>query len=196
MKYDILTESVPGKAKQNEDCFGIRQFGDDILVALADGISSSDCAKEAADLAVDTILNTFDGNKPVSDALYNSIMEANGRIADICKARCCKMGCAIAIAFLKNGKIFFVSLGNVRIYLHSGESKTCITTDHIYVASNGNRFLTRSISGKDILGKVEIKECTLDCISAITLETDGYYNNDDSDDSTIVTLRSMTQINE
>ena len=23
MKYDILTESVPGKAKRNEDCFGI-----------------------------------------------------------------------------------------------------------------------------------------------------------------------------
>lgn len=188
MKYDISVESVPRVHKRYEDHYGFKRYDDDVLAVLADGMGDTDCAKEAAKLAVDRILNSFDCNQSIPDVLYNCINAANESVADTCKTRGCKMGCAIAVAFIKEEKILYASLGNVRIYLHSGESKTCITKDHIYVASNGNRFLTRSISGKDILGKVEINECTLDDISSITLETDGYYNNDESDDATIVTL--------
>lgn len=188
MKYDILTESVPGKNKRNEDCFGVKSFGDDVLVALADGMGSTDCAKEAAEQAVNAIINAFDTSNPISNALFHSIMAANDAITDACIARGCKMGCAIAVVYVTDKQLWFVSLGNVRIYTHVGAAKECITTDDVYVASNGNHFLTRSISGKDLQGKVEIKEHSIDGISSISLETDGYYLQDDEDDATIITI--------
>jgi hypothetical protein len=97
----------------------------------------------------------------------------------------------VAVVYVQDGRIWFASLGNVRIYIHNGYIKECITADDVYVASNGNHFLTRSISGKDLQGKIAIKEHTTKDASSISIETDGYYNNDESDDATIVILKSI-----
>ena len=188
MKYDISVESVPGAHKSNEDHYGVKHFGEDVLVVLADGMGSTDCAKEAAEQAVNAIINAFDTSNPISDALFHSIMAANDAITDACIARGCKMGCAIAVVYVTDKQLWFVSLGNVRIYTHASEAKECITTDDVYVASNGNHFLTRSISGKDLQGKVEIKDCSINGISSISLETDGYYHQDEEDDATVVRI--------
>lgn len=188
MKYDVITESVQGKCKHNEDCFGVKSYGDDILVALADGMGSTDCAKDAAELTVETILNTFDSTKPITETLYQSIMLANDNITKACIARGCKMGCAIAVVYVRENQLWYVTLGNVRIYMHAGDVKECINKDDVYIASNGNRFLTRSISGKDLQGKVEIKEHSMESISSISLETDGYYYQDEEDDATVIRI--------
>ena len=101
------------------------------------------------------------------------------------------MGCAVAVVYVQDGCLWFVSLGNVRIFLHKGNAKECISTDDVYVASNGNRFLTRSISGKDLQDKIAIKEHTTKGASSITLETDGYYNQDEFDDATVVKITQV-----
>lgn len=188
MKYDISVESVPGAHKRNEDHYGFKRYGEDVLVVLADGMGDTDCAKEAAELTVDSIISNFDTNIPVSEALYKCIVFANDVIMNTCIARGCKMGCAVAVVYVQDGRIWFVSLGNVRIYIHNANTKECITTDDVYTASNGNRFLTRSISGKDMQGKVEINERSMDVISSISLETDGYYLQDDEDDATVIRI--------
>ena len=188
MKYDIPVESVPGAHKRNEDHYGFKRYGEDVLVVLADGMGDTDCAKEAAELTVDSIINIYDTNIPVSEALYKCIVFANDVIMNTCIARGCKMGCAVAVVYVQDERIWFVSLGNVRIYIHNANTKECITTDDVYTASNGNRFLTRSISGKDMQGKVEINERSMDGISSISLETDGYYLQDDEDDATVIRI--------
>lgn len=188
MKYDISVESVPGAHKRSEDHYGFKRYGEDVLVVLADGMGDTDCAKEAAELTVDSIISNFDTNIPVSEALYKCIVFANDVIMNTCIARGCKMGCAVAVVYVQDGRIWFVSLGNVRIYIHNANTKECITTDDVYTASNGNRFLTRSISGKDMQGKVEINERSMDGISSISLETDGYYLQDDEDDATVIRI--------
>lgn len=188
MKYDISVESVPGAHKRNEDHYGFKRYGEDVLVVLADGMGDTDCAKEAAELTVDSIISNFDTNIPVSEALYKCIVFANDVIMNTCIAQGCKMGCAVAVVYVQDGRIWFASLGNVRIYIHNANTKECITTDDVYTASNGNRFLTRSISGKDMQGKVEINERSMDGISSISLETDGYYLQDDEDDATVIRI--------
>ena len=191
MKYDISVESVPGAHKRYEDHYGFWRYGDDVLVILADGMGDTDCAKKAAELTVDSIISNFDTNIPVSEALYKCIVFANDVIMNTCIARGCKMGCAVAVVYVQDGRIWFASLGNVRIYIHNGDTKECITADDVYVASNGNHFLTRSISGKDLQGKIKIKEHSIEGLSSITLETDGYYSHDELDDATILTLKSI-----
>lgn len=188
MKYDISVESVPGAHKRNEDHYGFKRYGEDVLVVLADGMGDTDCAKEAAELTVDSIISNFDTDIPVSEALCKCIVFANDVIMNTCIARGCKMGCAVAVVYVQDGRIWFASLGNVRIYIHNANTKECITTDDVYTASNGNRFLTRSISGKDMQGKVEINERSMDGISSISLETDGYYLQDDEDDATVIRI--------
>lgn len=188
MKYNISIESVPGMHKRYEDHYGVKHFNEDVLVVLADGMGSTDCAKEAAELAVKTIINAFDTSTSIPDALLHSIMAANDAIMNTCIARGCKMGCAIAVVYITDKQLWFVSLGNVRIYAHVGTANECITTDDVYVASNGNHFLTRSISGKDLQGKVEVKERSIDGISSISLETDGKYHQDEQDDATVIRI--------
>ncbi|MBO4690824.1 MAG: protein phosphatase 2C domain-containing protein [Paludibacteraceae bacterium] len=188
MKYNISVESLVGKKKRYEDHCCFKSYGDDVLVVLADGMGDTDCAKEAAECTVNSIIDNFDTNIPVPDALSKSILFANDVIMNICLERGCKMGCAVAVVYVQDGRIWFVSLGNVRIYIHNANTKECITTDDVYTASNGNRFLTRSISGKDLQGKVEINECSMDGISSISLETDGFYLQDDEDDATVIRI--------
>lgn len=185
MKYNISVESLVGKKKRYEDHCCFKSYGDDVLVVLADGMGDTDCAKEAAECTANSIIDNFDTNIPVPDALFKSILFANDVIMNTCLERGCKMGCAVAVVYVQDGRIWFVSLGNVRIYIHNANTKECITTDDVYTASNGNRFLTRSISGKDLQGKVEINERSMDGISSISLETDGYYLQDDEDDATV-----------
>lgn len=188
MKYNISVESLVGKKKRYEDHCCFKSYGDDVLVVLADGMGDTDCAKEAAECTANSIIDNFDTNIPVPDALSKSIMFANDVIMNTCLERGCKMGCAVAVVYVQDGRIWFVSLGNVRIYIHNANTKECITTDDVYTASNGNRFLTRSISGKDMQGKVEINERSMDGISSISLETDGYYLQDDEDDATVIRI--------
>lgn len=188
MKYNISVESLVGKKKRYEDHCCFKSYGDDVLVVLADGMGDTDCAKEAAECTANSIIDNFDTNIPVPDALFKSIMFANDVIMNTCLERGCKMGCAVAVVYVQDGRIWFVSLGNVRIYIHNANTKECITTDDVYTASNGNRFLTRSISGKDMQGKVEINERSMDGISSISLETDGYYLQDDEDDATVIRI--------
>lgn len=188
MKYNISIESVPGMHKRYEDHYGVKHFNEDVLVVLADGMGSTDCAKEAAELAVNTIINAFDTSTSIPVALLHSIMAANDAIMNTCIKRGCKMGCAIAVVYITDKQLWFVSLGNVRIYAHVDTANECITTDDVYVASNGNHFLTRSISGKDLQGKVEVKERSIEGISSISLETDGKYLQDEQDDATVIRI--------
>lgn len=193
MKYNISVESLVGKKKRYEDHCCFKSYGDDVLVVLADGMGDTDCAKEAAECTANSIIDNFDTNIPVPDALFKSILFANDVIMNTCLERGCKMGCAVAVVYVQDGRIWFVSLGNVRIYIHNANTKECITTDDVYTASNGNRFLTRSISGKNLQGKIAIKEHTTKGTSSITLETDGYYNHDELDDATIVHIAQVTK---
>ena len=195
MKHDISVDRVPGAHKRYEDHYGFKRYGDDVLVVLADGMGDTDCAKEAAELTVDSIISNFDTNFPIPEALLQCIVLANDGITNTCLKRGCKMGCAVAVVYVQDGRIWFVSLGNVRIYIHNGDTKELITTDDVYVASNGNRFLTRSISGKDLQGKIVIQERSTEDVSSITLETDGYYNHNEFDDATIVSIAQVSEIN-
>ena len=183
----ISVETKAGKGKTNEDRCGVRENSNSVLVVLADGMGSTDCAKEAADIAVNTIIEEFDVANP-DDSLYGVVFQANEKVTDVSLERGCTMGCAIAALFSNHDNIWYVALGNVRIYVQDGEKRTCITEDDVYVASNGRTFLTRSISGRDLDGKVEVKTMSLSGVSKIIMATDGYYNNDTEDDSTVVTI--------
>ena len=191
MNYNISVESIAGKNKRYEDHCGFKRYGDDVLGVLADGMGDTDCAKEAAECTVNSIIDNFDTGLPISKAIYQCILIANDNILNTCLKRGCKMGCAVAVVYVQDGCLWFVSLGNVRIFLHKGNAKECISTDDVYVASNGNRFLTRSISGKDLQDKIAIKEHTTKGASSITLETDGYYNQDEFDDATVVKITQV-----
>lgn len=188
-RLEFSASSRAGKGKRNEDYYGIKSYSNSFLVVLADGMGNTDCAYEAAELAVESVLDSFDMYAPVVDALGLSLLRANEMIADASQKRGCKMGCAMTIAYVHGEKLYYVSLGNVRIYLQKDNSLERITLDDVYVASNGNRFLTRSVSGKEIEDKIDIKEINLMGVSSILLETDGYYLNDEFDDASIVEIQ-------
>lgn len=184
----VTARSRAGEGKRNEDCHGQRTCHNGLLLVVADGMGSTECAHEAAELAVKSVVDTFDESLPVEGALRGAVLKANERIAAACLERRCKMGCAIAVAYVHGERLSYVTLGNVRIYLHRQNLADCVTHDDVYVASNGNRFLTRSVSGKDLDGKIKVMETVLKEVTSISLETDGHYLQDAADDATIAEI--------
>ena len=186
--FHLSVNSVAGRGKKNEDHYGSKSFENAVLIAVADGMGGTDCAKEAAKLAVNTILNSFVIDTHATEALEQAVLSANEMVADECNKRGCRMGCAIAVVFIQNDHLYYVSLGNVHIDIFINDSEEQVNRDDVYTASNGNCFLTRSISGKDLEGKIQVREKSMQGISVISLSTDGWYNHDEEDDATNVTI--------
>ena len=85
--------------------------------------------------------------------------------------------------------LYYSSVGNVRVYVTSVDgNRRQVTEDDIYKAENGNVYLTASLSGKEI--DPEVDSISLDGIDSVLVCTDGYYNNDEEDDSTWVKIKS------
>jgi len=180
---------LTGSGKNYEDCHGIKSWDENTaLIVLADGMGETDCAKDAAEVAVSTILDNFDTSNITNESLRQVIMFTNDKIAEICLNRKCKMGCSISVAYLNHDELLYVSLGNVRITIWQNGIDRIITQDDVYVASNGNVFLSKSLSGKDLVGKVDIKTYNLNTVNRIILATDGAYNHDVNDDATEITI--------
>jgi len=111
----ISASSRAGNGKRNEDHYGVKHYDDGVLVVLADGMGSTDCAFEAAVLAVESVMENFDVSASVDYALMSAVLAANDSMADACRRRNCKMGCALAVAYVQEAQVTYMSLGNVRI---------------------------------------------------------------------------------
>lgn len=181
------------RRKVYEDYAGYKTFSDgSALVVLADGMGGTDCARDAATMAVDTILNSFKNATVITNSLRDAVLQANEQITNECLTRKCKMGCAIVVVYFREDMLWYVSLGNVHITLCSDNDKKCINQDDVYVASNGNVFLTRSLSGKNLSNKVYVNVYEIKGVNKVVLSTDGAYNHNQEDDATevIVEIKS------
>lgn len=185
------TSAVQGK--DYEDYAGNKTFDDgSVLVVLADGMGETDCAREAAVMAVNIILNAFDYDSAITNSLRDAVLQVNEHIANECQTRKCKMGCAIVAVYLREDKLWYVSLGNVHLTLCFNDCEKCISQDDVYVASNGNVFLTRSLSGKNLDGRVHVNTCDLRGVNKVVLSTDGAYNHNQEDDATEVIIEKKS----
>ena len=107
------------------------------LALVADGMGGYEGGQEASRLAVETIRDVYDRD-PSSDprdALLNGFRQAHERIRQFAEAHpeFHGMGTTCTALALNNFQLYFVHVGDSRLYLVREESISRLTRDHSYV---------------------------------------------------------------
>lgn len=125
--------SHPGYHRQkNEDRFLIRESGNIALLAVMDGMGGLPGGELAAEVAHDFFASLELGPETDCRQLLAMIEKINQEIARIeaAKPELYGMGSTLTAAFVDNGQVHYVHVGDSRLYHgHSGRL-TQITTDH------------------------------------------------------------------
>ncbi|KJU84471.1 serine/threonine protein phosphatase [Candidatus Magnetobacterium bavaricum] len=133
-----------GKREQQQDSFGFSDIEDTnfvkhggVLAVLADGMGGISYGKDAGKLAVKTILNSYSGKNvadSVHQSLYRAVIEANENIYNLSEQMNIpgNIGTTLIAVVIWSNQLYWISVGDSRIYLLRNNQLTQLTTDHIY----------------------------------------------------------------
>ncbi|WP_028608392.1 PP2C family protein-serine/threonine phosphatase [Paenibacillus harenae] len=108
-----------------------------VLAVLADGMGGFAMGGEAGRLAVQTMLSAYTGktsDEPVPQALERSLREAGRAVYELAKQHGLEwsVGTTLIAAAVKEGRLYWTSVGDSRIYLYRNGGLTQLTQDHVY----------------------------------------------------------------
>lgn len=141
---------VPGNAQHigtrtdQQDDFGFSRLNNKrfvthggIMAALADGMGGMVMGGEAGRLAKDTVLQAYQVKPPqesIPQALQRALAHANQAVVTLAKqaGRLGDIGTTLVAAVIHGHDLYWVSVGDSRIYLYRQGRLTQITEDHDY----------------------------------------------------------------
>ncbi len=136
--YIIANYTDPGRVRTlNEDSMTTFDSPNGRVVVVCDGLGGQNAGEVASQLAVAVIQdiltdNTF--NTP-EEAIKSSVNAANQAILHRAEQdpQCSGMGSTCVMAIIKDGKVYYGSVGDSRIYYIAGNMIRQITKDQSYV---------------------------------------------------------------
>lgn len=185
-------KSIKGQFPLNEDCLQVKKLSDDnILAVMADGMGGLDHGEIAADIAVHVIISSLETNTIITEAdIIKALYSADEAIEEKSRLRGMKMGCAIAIVSIQHNQMLFLGLGNIRISFcdEQGAITNTVTKDSTFTDFQGGSYLTNCIHGKGFREVPTVEKVDLPKVFHIRMCTDGFYNPDSKDDSSVIDI--------
>lgn len=133
--YGLASSSIGGRREQ-QDSYGYKQVNGDTLAIVCDGMGGLKGGKAASDGAVEYILNQFETEEidEIPRFLLNAAMEADQLIYGMTDENGQRMnaGSTLVGAFIRGSEMYFVSVGDSRMYIYRGGEMTQVTQDHNY----------------------------------------------------------------
>lgn len=193
-----------GKRNKQQDAFGISDLKEEvieskgILAILADGMGGLSDGEKASMATVISCLNYFethdmDEETPVH--FVDMVENANREVKEVLGSASGSSGSTLAAVLVRGGEIFWVSVGDSRIFLYRDGGLTQISKDHNYAAqllemaeagevdaeealNDPQRNALTSYIGIRVLEKIDYNEKALEaeCGDRILLLSDGVYN--------------------
>ncbi|MEH7523942.1 protein phosphatase 2C domain-containing protein, partial [Bacillus sp. JJ1503] len=188
-----------------------------VLAVLADGMGGFIGGKEASFLAVQTFVKHYQESieiDSIPDKLVSAVQEANKSVKAFAKQNGLEGGVGttlIATVVFKN-QLYWLSVGDSRIYLYQNHTVKLLTTDHIYAKELEEKVASGQISRQEaendpqresltsFLGLEEIEELdvSLDPIplergNSIILCSDGLYGSVSNQEMMDVCSSLLTQ---
>ncbi|MFQ3661626.1 MAG: PP2C family serine/threonine-protein phosphatase [Chloroflexaceae bacterium] len=132
MRVRYSARTHPGKRREvNQDAYGVRQFGEAVLLVVCDGMGGHAAGEVASALAVEAITGAFDPAAPPAEALRAAFIVANARVYAEGHGA---MGTTGVAALLVANQLVVANVGDSRAYLVREEQITQITHDHSFVS--------------------------------------------------------------
>ncbi len=141
MKFESASDIGLVRA-ENQDNVLVTEIDGNILAVLCDGMGGERSGREASQMAMDTMVNTFkkmyyesDEKSNLKNLLLLSAFSANSAVYEEASANPEKagMGTTCVSAIVTESKIHIVNIGDSRAYIYDGENLKLITSDHTLV---------------------------------------------------------------
>lgn len=133
---DIWGESHTGyKRNQNEDRFLIKELSELLILAVADGMGGSPGGEIAAQIVIDTFQDYKFSEKSIEKELKIALGKAEKQIHHKVNKNpeLEGMGTTVTTAAIYQNKVFWIHVGDSRMYLLHHNKIKQITTDHTFV---------------------------------------------------------------
>lgn len=194
LRVTLGQHSIRGRKAENQDFFGAcipdgRELAlKGVAAAIADGISSSDVGRIAAESAVRSFLTDYYSTPEslsVRTSGYCVVAAANGWLhAQTARNRLSYDSnrgyvCTFSALVIKARKAHLFHVGDSRIWCLRGESCEQLTNDHRLVLSPEESYLTRAL-GLSPTVEIEYRELDVRAGDVFLLSTDGLHEHVDS----------------
>lgn len=149
-----------GARSKQQDSFGVSQMQEDvirdkgILAILADGMGGMANGEKASMATVISCLNYFDTHdmsESVSDDMLAMAENANVEVKDVLGDSRGASGSTLVGVHIKDGEMFWVSVGDSRIFLYRDGELQQISRDHNYAAVLQERVEAGEITQEEAL---------------------------------------------
>jgi serine/threonine protein phosphatase PrpC len=192
LKLTIGQHSDKGRKPANQDFHGAMIPGEPALslkgvaLALADGISSSPVARDAAESAVKSILTDYYDTPDTWSvktsaqrviAAANSWLHAQTRRSQVAHGEMAAdrgYVCTLSVLVLKSQTAHLFHVGDARVYRVAGNTLEQLTEDHRVVASAEETYLGRALGVQSHV-EIDYRALPLEKGDVLVMATDGVY---------------------
>lgn len=189
-KATVATHTDAGAKKSiNEDAIGFRVPEGDLLstkgavVVVADGVSSAEAGKEAAQRSVEAILDNYFSTPElwsVKHSVQKTLTSLNSELYDLGREMPDEARgyiCTLSLMVIKSHLAYLFHVGDSRIYRLSASdgSFTQLTKDHVAAISNEKQYLIRAM-GMDTTLNIDASTIELGQGDIFFLDTDGIHD--------------------
>ncbi len=135
--FSIAVKTVLGDREDQQDCFGYELMQDEGIVVLCDGMGGYEGGKVASNTAVECFLSEYSSSYPCDDEidfLYNTTLAANRKICELITSsgKLLNAGSTVVAVMIRNGNLFWSSVGDSRAYLLRNDEFVQFTKDQNY----------------------------------------------------------------
>lgn len=135
--YDYAERSVIGTREEQQDSLGVLNMDDAFAVVVCDGMGGLEGGFKASSASVETLLsliNSRDESESISSLYLRSIDILDERVYAFIddEGRKLNAGTTVVSAFIENDELFWMSVGDSRLYIVRGNEIVRATRDHNY----------------------------------------------------------------
>lgn len=146
-----------GKREDQQDSFAISDFNNEKLVKekgvffiVADGMGGLDNGRDASNIVVESMMRYFVEKSFISSTpieLRNMVENSNEQLLDyLLQRENINSGSTVVAVIIKNSELFWISIGDSRIYLYRQNELYTINRDHNYGTDLLNKVIDGTIS--------------------------------------------------
>ncbi len=134
---EVVIYSVIGDREEQQDSAGYEMKSNNAIVTVCDGMGGFAGGKLASSLSVEKLLEIFRENHSCGDA-YKMLINAAGILDEAVrslkdeKGEWLKAGSTLASIVINEQGVFWLSVGDSRIYIVRNNNLRQLTVDHIY----------------------------------------------------------------
>ncbi len=135
--FSLAAISSLGHREEQQDSIGYDIRPDEGIVVICDGMGGHSGGKLASSLAVDLLLRKYAQSYPspsIPDSLRDAIEQANLKISKLCDddGRPLKAGSTAVVCQIRGNRLYWISVGDSRMYIMREDELVQATDDHIY----------------------------------------------------------------